>query len=327
MTNKSTIRIFARAKIAISIALVASLTICAPMFAGNVEQASAITMEEAAAQVEATFAAYNEAKARQDELQTEISSLEAQIADLEFQIPGLQEKAGEICRAMYVSGDANLDLISAILSAESLGQAIRIADTYEKVLRSQTDQLQALVDAKHELEDSKAKLDTDKAQSDATVTAAKEALDAAISARQQAQAEARAAGAGALAQQIDWSLPRDEFVASWGARINKYLSGTKLSGQGESFADAAYEYGADPRLSPAISRIESGCGAACFRPYNAWGWMGKSFSNWGDAIYAHVKYLSGPLYGGYLTMKVAQMYCPPTAGEWYSKVSAEMGRM
>lgn len=290
------------------------------------QTASAMTLEEAAAKVEETSAVYSEAVAVQEGLQAEMDELSARIEELESQMPELKRKASIICRAMYRDRFSDDNLIDMVLSAGSIKEALDLYVTYNKVLSFQTDQLDALTNAKNELEESKAKLEEDKVAADAAVDEAKTALDEATAARQVAQAQARAAGAGALAAQIDWSMPKDEFVEHWAGRINSYLSGTRLAGHGESFADAAYEYGVDPRWSPAISRIESGCGAACFKPYNAWGWMGKSFSDWDSAIYAHVKYLSGPLYGGYLTPGGAATYCPP-GGPWYSAVSGEMNRM
>ena len=98
--------------------------------------------------------------------------------------------------------------------------------------------------------------------------------------------------------------------------------GSTLSGYGRVFAQAALAYGVDPRWSPAISCIESTMGAYCFRPYNAWGWMGHSFSSWEEAIWAHVEYL-GYMYGGKLTMDAANIYCDP-GEEWYYAVLGEM---
>ena len=95
-----------------------------------------------------------------------------------------------------------------------------------------------------------------------------------------------------------------------------------MSGYGRVFAQAALAYGVDPRWSPAISCIESTMGAYCFRPYNAWGWMGHSFSSWEEAIWAHVEYL-GYMYGGKLTMDAANIYCDP-GEEWYYAVLGEM---
>lgn len=311
-------------KVVLPIVSAALAMACLPLLP---QQARAESLEELAQKVEETTAAYNEAVSEQERLASEIESTEAQIAELEEKLPGMQEKAGEVVVGLYKQGDTGIMLLDAVLGARSLSEAIKYYEDYNKVLDFQMGLVKEANDAKSELAADKEKLEEDKAASDEAVAAAKSALDAAVSARTAAQAEAKAQATGsALAGDIDWSLPRDEFVAHWGERIDAYLSGTKLAGHGEDFADAAYQNGADPRWSPAISRIESGCGAACFRPYNAWGWMGRSFGSWSEAIYAHVKYLAGPLYGGYLTPKGAATYCPP-GGPWYSKVAAEMNKI
>ena len=112
----------------------------------------------------------------------------------------------------------------------------------------------------------------------------------------------------------------------WAARIDAYLAGSPLAGQGATFAAADARYGVDPRISPAISAVESSKGAVCFRPHNAWGWGSSSWSSWEEAIYAHVSgFASG--YGSTMSMAVARKYCPPTAGEWYASVLAEMSRI
>lgn len=112
----------------------------------------------------------------------------------------------------------------------------------------------------------------------------------------------------------------------WAARIDAYLAGSPLAGQGATFAAAAARYGVDPRISPAISTVESSKGAVCFRPHNAWGWGSSSWSSWEEAIYAHVSgFASG--YGSTMSMAVAQKYCPPTASQWYASVVAEMNKI
>lgn len=291
------------------------------------QTAYAESLEELAEKVESTTDAYNDAVAEQERLAAEIESTSAQISELEEKLPGLQDKAGEVIVGLYKQGDSSIQILNAVLGMQSLSDAIRYYEDYKKIMDYNMSLVIEANDAKNALSADKEKLDADKAAQDALVVEAKSALDAAVAARTAAQAEAKAQATGsALASDIDWSLPHDEFVSHWGERINGYLSGTPLSGQGENFADAAYQNGADPRWSPAISRIESSCGAVCFRPYNAWGWMGKSFGSWEDAIYAHVKYLAGPLYGGYLTPKGAATYCPP-GGPWYSKVAAEMNKI
>ena len=122
---------------------------------------------------------------------------------------------------------------------------------------------------------------------------------------------------------VDWSSDKESFVSSWAARIDAFLAGTPLAGQGATFASAAWDYGCDPRFSPAISMVESGGGRVCFRPHNAWGWGSSSWGSWEEAIYAHVAGLASG-YGGHLTYAGAQMYCPPNADAWYSSVLAYM---
>lgn len=137
-------------------------------------------------------------------------------------------------------------------------------------------------------------------------------------------AVARKAAAGNPNDGVDFTIGREEFVKVWGERINNYLAGSPLAGYGETFADAAFEYGVDPRVSPAISNTESTKGQNCFRSHNAWGWMGSTgWSDWTTAIYAHISgWASG--YGYTVTLAAAKSYCPPTYQDWYSKTSYQM---
>lgn len=120
-------------------------------------------------------------------------------------------------------------------------------------------------------------------------------------------------------------LPSDEaaFVAEWAPRIDAYLAGSPLAGQGTTFARAAYEYGVDPRFSPAISFTESSKGAVCFLPHNAWGWGSASWGSWEEAIYAHVAGLASG-YDGQISEAAAQKYCPPTWQSWYNRTLEQM---
>ena len=131
--------------------------------------------------------------------------------------------------------------------------------------------------------------------------------------------EGSADGSGA----VDWSSERDAFVAQWAGRIDAYLAGSPMAGQGATFAAAAWDYGVDPRFSPAIAFVESTLGAYCFLPYNAWGWGSSSWSSWEEAIYAHVAGLSRG-YGPTLDYEDALSYCPPNADEWYNLVLSQM---
>ena len=96
-----------------------------------------------------------------------------------------------------------------------------------------------------------------------------------IQAAEQALAKARTTDASSAMSQlteVDWNCGKDAFISEWANRINNYLAGSPLAGQGETFATAAWENGVDPRWSPAISNTESTKGANCFLPHNAWGW-------------------------------------------------------
>ena len=113
-------------------------------------------------------------------------------------------------------------------------------------------------------------------------------------------------------------------VADWAARIDAYLAGSPLAGYGAVFAQAAADYGVDPRISPAISCIESGKGTVCFLPHNAWGWGTASWPDWESAIRGHVSGFSS-IYGSTLTLSGAQMYASNDIYDyWYSLVQSEM---
>ena len=122
------------------------------------------------------------------------------------------------------------------------------------------------------------------------------------------------------------ALRRQEYIDTWGARIDAYNEGYPLEGYGATFAAAAYDYGVDPRISPAIARVESGSGENCFRAHNAWGWGSTSWSDWDTAIWAHVEGLATD-YGSTLTYEFAQKYNRVNTDEWYAQVSACMAEI
>ena len=227
-----------------------------------------------------------------------------------------------------------------------------------------------LVSMSTELDQTRQALNSEKAQAEADAESARQAMDDAVSARQQLEAE-RAAQAAAEEQaareaieaarreaeeqetnsgtqaptfttnsgtttevkvpdntnsgSVEWS-EKDNFVNNWTPRIDAYLAGSPLAGHGKTFAEAAWDYGVDPRFSPAISCIESSKGAVCFRPHNAWGWGNVSWPDWDTAIRDHVAGLAAG-YGGQLTVAGAQKYCPPTWQAWYASVLSEMNRI
>ena len=145
-----------------------------------------------------------------------------------------------------------------------------------------------------------------------------------IAAAQQARdKQASTKGLPALSE-VDWTVGKEAFIAEWTQRIDAYLAGSPLSGYGSVFASAAWEYGVDPRFSPAISNTESSKGANCFRSHNAWGWMGNTtWTSWEESIYAHVAGLANG-YGYTISEWAAAKYCPPTWQDWYNKTYYQM---
>lgn len=116
---------------------------------------------------------------------------------------------------------------------------------------------------------------------------------------------------------------RDAFIAAWAPRIDAFNDGYPLGGYGATFAAAAYDYGVDPRWSPAIARIESSSGLYCFADHNAWGWGDAEWPDWDTAITSHVRGL-GRGYGYTNTLGAAETYCPPNAAFWYTSVDGCM---
>ena len=116
-------------------------------------------------------------------------------------------------------------------------------------------------------------------------------------------------------------------VSDWAARINNYLEGTALEGYGQQFAQAASDYGVDPRIAPAISGVESGWGQVTFRDHNAWGWGTQSWSDWDTAIDRYVEGYSD-IYGSTITLEGAEMYASNDIYDvWYSTVLSEMDKI
>ena len=121
----------------------------------------------------------------------------------------------------------------------------------------------------------------------------------------------------------DWSSDKATFVSEWAGRIDAYLAGSPLAGQGATFASAAWDYGVDPRWSPAISNTESSKGLYCFNSHNAWGWGSYSWGSWEEAIDAHVRGLARG-YGYTISVEAAKKYCPPNWEHWYNATLAQM---
>jgi len=312
-------------------------------------------------QVEQSAVTYNKAVADVDRLEQEIAENQALLEELNEQLPMQEERFNEAVRFMYVyQMDTSfvLDFLFSSSDFESLIGAVEYID------RLQENNYKVMVETaayKAQVESTAAQLDSDLKEAQAAREQAARSLEEAKAARQEAMrlaaeqaareeaarkaaAEAAAAssagggssshssGGGSVSHptvssgDVDWSLSRDAFIAEWAPRINSYLAGSPLSGYGYNFAAAAWDYGVDPRWSPAIACVESGKGANCFRSHNAWGWGSKSWDSWEEAIDAHVNGLHR-IYGATLTYSGAQMYCPTNPDGWYEKVLKEMNKI
>ena len=112
----------------------------------------------------------------------------------------------------------------------------------------------------------------------------------------------------------------------WAQRIDAFNEGTPLAGYGAVFAEAASAYGVDPRIAPAIARLESSSGAYCFLPHNAWGWGSVSWPDWETAIWEFTRGFSED-YGSEVTYEVAERYNQVNVDEWYALVTSCMDQI
>ena len=91
--------------------------------------------------------------------------------------------------------------------------------------------------------------------------AAQAAAESEAQSGEQAGGESSGASSGSGAPAVDpvnsGNTDRDTFIAEWAPRIDAYMAGYPLAGYGSVFAAAAWDYGVDPRFSPAISWVES----------------------------------------------------------------------
>ncbi len=335
-----------------------------PMQAYAVSAETQEQLSSATKQVEDSAKAYDEAVTRLNELQQKIDDNAASIAEIEAKLPVAQDRASDAMRELYKFQKGSNPIAGLVLNAESLSDFITTCVYMDQIQASSNEAIEDLNSMQQELEQKKVELEQAKAQLETEKQNAADALAKAQSLRSQAQAQAEAEAAAELAALandtapaegtgessqnpnntatstgqtvnttvtaggVNWNVTREEFIAEWAPRIDAYLAGYPLEGQGATFAAAAWDYGVDPRWSPAIACIESTKGKFCANSYNAWGWSAsgggwRSFGSWSEAITAHVKYLRN-VYGPSLTPAAAQKYCPPTWQDWYNKVAGQM---
>lgn len=307
------------------------------------------------AQVRQSAEAYNEAIARQEELDAEIEELDARIAELETKLPAQQERSNESIRALYKYEYDSSSVLMMLLESSSVTDMLAILDSYNWIIQYNTAEINSAIEMRAELERARESLEANKesaqqAANDALVSlqeaqAARERMAARAAAIQAAEQQAlqstldsssateqekqtaSSSASAASASNVGWSADKSQFVNKWAPRIDAYLSGSPMAGTGKYYAAAAWDNGVDPRWAPAISFVESSKGAACFKSHNAWGYGGFSFSSWEEGINRVVSALGGSMYGGYLTREAAAIYCPSNVDHWYNSCAEQMALM
>ena len=262
--------------------------------------------DEAQQEVERTAEEYNEATARVEELEQEISDNEAKIDEIEAQLPEQQEKGAEACRQLYQLQRNAAGLLEMILSIDDFNDFLTTIEYLDHIQQSSMDDLEALQTSREELEETQAALE-----------------EAQTEAEEEEEESSSETIEAASSDNADWSSDKSAFVEEWAARIDAYLAGSAMAGTGEYFAEAAWDYGVDPRWSPAIAYTESSLGAHCSYSYNAWGWGSVSWSSWEAAINDHVAGLARG-YGYTISVTAAKKYCPANWENWYNTTSAQM---
>ena len=263
-------------------------------FLGNIEYVSHVTdtnMQE----VERLKSMQAELLETQTKLEQEQAEAEKSKADAEAALVAAQEARAEAQRKAEEEARRQAEQAAAAAAAAAKAEAERAATEAAAAAENEEDAAEA----------------PEPPTSEEIVESTLDASDAA--------AEATSDGA-------DWSTDKATFVSEWAGRIDAYLAGSPLAGQGATFASAAWDNGVDPRWSPAISCIESSKGEACFASCNAWGWGSASWGSWEEAIYEHVQGLARG-YGYTVTYEAAAKYCPPNADSWYARCVEEMAKI
>lgn len=295
---------------ALAVALTAT-PMLSPVAAYAASQATQDQLSAAQQKIEAATSAYNDARTKLDDLQKQIDSNEASIEEIEAKLPEQQAKASSAMRDLYKYQKGTNPIVSFLVNAQSLGEFITTCKYTNQITSSSVDEIEQLNNMQTELEQNKAELQQAKSQLEAEQKNAEDALAQAQQLRSEAQAKAEQENAAELAKleadkaaaaekisgegvsgnnsssqatntntTIDTTVNNantgssdyDSFINEWTSRIDNYLAGSPMAGQGYNFAVAAWNTGVDPRWSPAIACIESTKGAYCANSYNAWGW-------------------------------------------------------
>ena len=278
---------------ALAVALTAT-PMLSPVAAYAASQATQDQLSAAQQKIEAATSAYNDARTKLDDLQKQIDSNEASIEEIETKLPEQQAKASSAMRDLYKYQKGTNPIVSFLVNAQSLGEFITTCKYTNQITCSSVDEIEELNNMQTELEQNKAELQQAKSQLEAEQKNAEDALAQAQQLRSEAQAKAEQENAAELAKleadkaaaaeklsgegvsgsnsssqatntntTIDTTVNNantgssdyDSFINEWTSRIDNYLAGSPMAGQGYNFAVAAWNTGVDPRWSPALSLI------------------------------------------------------------------------
>ena len=303
------------------------------------------------------------------EAEDKIARIQTEIDELEVILPKQQERSDASIKQRYIMQSNPLAIAEPLLTSQSLDDFIQQVDYLQLISKANLDEVNKTREMKSKLDTAREKQARIRDDAQAEVDEAEAALEAAQDARAERQKDGQSKAVkqassesekqqsakkskkksesteeptenatvktGALVDGADWYAHRDDFIAKWAKRLDKYLEGTPLEGQGVNFAASAWKYNIDPRWSAAISNTESSKGAYCIRPHNAWGWgaadsdpygLASEWDSWEEAIDAHAAGLSKG-YGYTISIRGAQSYCPPSWQSWYNKTLSEMAKI
>lgn len=345
--------------VAVALSLVFGSIFCFPMPAKAATENIDATPNDLQVAVEKTAAAYDEATKKVEALQGQIGTNESHISTVKAQIPGQQEKSAVAMRTLYKFQQEGYSLVNMLLDAQNLDEFLTTIEYLGLIQQSNLDEMNRTKAMQDDLEQTQQELTKAKSDADAQQKTAEQALSNAQAAREAAHKKALEEAAAQAAQveaamkaaqaqaaielakgaeppkgeipvsgsvgpsDVNWSSDKAAFVNEWSGRIDNYLAGSPLAGQGKTFASASWDYGVDPRWSPAISNTESSKGLHCFRSHNAWGWGQIDWDSWEEAIDSHVRGLARG-YGSTISYAAAVKYCPPNADHWYTATLAQM---
>ncbi|MCI9129830.1 MAG: hypothetical protein HFJ65_05945 [Eggerthellaceae bacterium] len=336
---------------AIAVALSVLLACASPAFAFAATEDIDAEVTGAQQAVEATAEEYNTATERVDEINAQIEENEAQISGFDEEITEYRKICSSDIVGLYKLHRNESGILSVILGSQDFATFLTLFDYFNRVQADAQANISRLSGLLQEREDAREQLDAAKADAESEQEQARQAAIRATYQREQAQKaaaekaarEAQEAEAAKAAQpeqeevakeaasntnsvgDADWSQDKSAFVRNWAGRLDAYLAGSPLAGQGSTFASAAWDAGIDPRFSAAISEVESSRGAACFRPHNAWGWGSSSWGSWEEAINAHAFGLARG-YGYTVSVEGAKKYAANWE-HWYDRVSEEMAKI